>query len=109
MQFPVEEICKVAFQFTHPHGVRLTLFVCNVSGFLFQFTHPHGVRQQGYRYLTVKGLGVLYREVRKVRVKNRGIIGVFLCMCLKISKCESRAFYEMLMVRIELGGVLVGL
>ena len=37
---------KLAFQSTHPHGVRLKNWESVVNFFKFQSTHPHGVRLQ---------------------------------------------------------------
>ena len=38
-------LISLKFQFTHPGGVRLEMWLCEYQKYWFQFTHPGGVRQ----------------------------------------------------------------
>ena len=49
--YPVDT--PVAFQSTHPHGVRLVVLLVTLFGHQFQSTHPHGVRHM-YTYIGVR-------------------------------------------------------
>ena len=45
MEIHLADLLAIAFQFTHPGGVRLLATATNAEGKTqFQFTHPGGVR-----------------------------------------------------------------